>query len=91
MHKEDIPMEVVSVILKIALLIASIGMIVVVLMQPSEDEGLSSAITGINPQSYLAGKQEMGKIALCARLTKILAVVMLVLTIALLVIDKFFG
>ncbi len=84
-------MDVVSVILKIALLICSIGMIIVVLMQPADDDGLSSAITGVNPQSFLAGKKEMGKIAICARLTKILAIVILVLTIGMLVIDKFFG
>ncbi len=84
-------MDVVSVILKIALLLCSIGMIVVVLMQPAEDDGLSSAITGVNPQSFLANRREMGRIAICARLTKILAVVILVLTITMLVIDKFFG
>jgi len=84
-------MDVVSVILQIALLLASIGMIAVVLLQPAEDDGLSSAITGMNAQNMMGGKREVGRVALCARLTKILAVVILVLTIAMLIIDKFFG
>lgn len=84
-------MDVVSVILKIVLLLASIGMIAAVLMQPADDDGLSSAITGMNAQNMMGGKREVGIVALCAKLTKILAIVILVLTVALLVIDKFFG
>jgi len=84
-------MDVVSIVLKILLLLCSLGLIAVVLMQPSEDEGLSAAITGINPQSFLSGTKDVGRMAFLAKMTKIFAFVILLLTLSMLVIDKFFA
>ena len=75
-------MGVFQIILVIAEVIASIGLIAVVLMQSGKEDGLSGAMTGKN-DSYLAQGKASSKDKLLATSTKWIAAVWLLLTLSL--------
>ncbi|MEK8132580.1 preprotein translocase subunit SecG [Paenibacillus filicis] len=69
-----------EIALKIVLVIASIGLILAVLLQPGKSAGLSGAISG--GAEHLFGKQKArGMELFLQRLTMALAVIFFVLTI----------
>lgn len=78
-------MEVARMILTIILLIVSVLLIVVVLMQSSKSSGLGSAFGG-DTQSISSKGKAASKEAKLQKLTKILAIVMGVLALAMAVI-----
>lgn len=64
---------------KIMLVIVSIGLILVVLLQSGKSAGLSGAITGGAEQ--IMGRKARGFDAVLARITAVLAVIFLALTL----------
>ena len=75
-------MEVVKIILTVLEVIASLGLIVVVLMQSGKESGLSGAIAG-NNDSYM-NKSNMGGLdKTLAQATKWIALAWIVLTLIL--------
>ncbi|WP_159888395.1 preprotein translocase subunit SecG [Paenibacillus puerhi] len=69
-----------EIALKIVLVIASIGLILAVLLQPGKSAGLSGAISG--GAEHLFGKQKArGMELFLQRLTMVLAVIFFVVTI----------
>ena len=75
-------MEVVKVILTVLEVIASIGLILVVLLQSGKEAGLSGALAG-NNDSYM-NKSKMGGLdKMLAKITKWVALVWAVLTLVL--------
>ena len=78
-------MEVVKIILTVLEVIASIGLILVVLMQSGKEAGLSGAISG-NNDSYASKNGTMDK--KLSKATKWVAIVWLVLTLALAIISR---
>ncbi|SDD51569.1 preprotein translocase subunit SecG [Paenibacillus sp. UNCCL117] len=69
-----------EIALKIVLVIASIGLILAVLLQPGKSAGLSGAISG--GAEHLFGKQKArGMELFLQRLTMVLAVIFFILTI----------
>ena len=75
-------MEVVKIILTVLEVIASIGLILVVLMQSGKEAGLSGALAG-NNDSYM-NKSKMGGLdKMLAKVTKWIALAWIVLTLIL--------
>lgn len=75
-------MEVVKIILTVLEVIASVGLIVVVLLQSGKEAGLSSALAG-NNDSYM-NKSKMGGLdKMLAKATKWIALAWIVLTLIL--------
>ena len=75
-------MEVVKIILTVLEVIASVGLIVVVLLQSGKEAGLSSALAG-NNDSYM-NKSKMGGLdKMLAKATKWVALLFVVLTLVL--------
>ena len=75
-------MEVVKIILTVLEVIASIGLILVVLMQSGKEAGLSGALAG-NNDSYM-NKSKMGGLdKMLAKATKWIALVWIFLTLIL--------
>ena len=75
-------MEVVKIILTVLEVIASIGLIVVVLLQSGKEAGLSGALAG-NSDSYM-NKSKMGGLdKMLAKATKWIALAWIVLTLLL--------
>lgn len=80
-------MEVFRTIITVLLLVISVLMIVVVLMQKGKDAGLGSAFGGDSVGSSLSAKgKAASKEAKLQKLTKVLAVTMGVLALAITVI-----
>ena len=77
-------------IVLILMAIAAITIIVAVLMQPSNPDGGRNVITGTN-DSYYSQNKGQTKEGRLKKLIIISAVVILVLTIAFFVIEKFFA
>ncbi len=75
-------MQTLTTILNIVLIILSIAMIAVVLMQQTKSAGLGGAFGG-DTQSFTARGQRASKEAKLQRLTKILAVAIGVIAIAM--------
>ena len=73
-------MQTLNTILNIVLIVLSIAMIAVVLMQQSKSAGLGSAFGG---QSFTARGQKASREAKLQRITKILAVAIGVIAIAM--------
>ena len=75
-------MEVVKIILTVLEVIASIGLIVVVLLQSGKEAGLSGALAG-NSDSYM-NKSKMGGLdKMLAKATKWIALAWILLTLIL--------
>ena len=75
-------MEVVKIILTVLEVIASIGLILVVLLQSGKEAGLSGALAG-NNDSYM-NKSKMGGLdKKLAKITKWVALAWIVLTLVL--------
>ena len=75
-------MEVVKIILTVLEVIASIGLIVVVLLQSGKEAGLSGALAG-NSDSYM-NKSKMGGLdKMLAKATKWIALAWILLTLVL--------
>lgn len=75
-------MNVIETILVILEAIASIGLIVVVLLQSGKKAGLSGAISG-SSDSYLSKNKRSGLDQVLASSTKWIAIVWILLTLAL--------
>ncbi len=80
-------MIVVQWILNILLIIASLGLIILVLAQQGKQAGLSGAIAG-GAETFFGKKKARSVEGLLERLTKILAVVFIVLALAMLIIQR---
>ena len=75
-------MEVVKIILTVLEVIASVGLILVVLLQSGKEAGLSGALAG-NNDSYM-NKSKMGGLdKMLAKITKWIALAWIVLTLIL--------
>ena len=75
-------MEVVKIILTVLEVIASIGLVVVVLLQSGKEAGLSGALAG-NNDSYM-NKSKMGGLdKMLAKATKWIALAWILLTLIL--------
>ena len=75
-------MEVVKIILTVLEVIASIGLILVVLMQSGKEAGLSGAIAG-NSDSYMSKSKNAGMDKMLAKSTKWIALAWILLTLIL--------
>ena len=75
-------MEVVKIILTVLEVIASLGLIVVVLMQSGKESGLSGALAG-NNESYMNKSKLGGLDKMLAKITKWVALAWIVLTLIL--------
>ena len=75
-------MEVVKIVLIVLEVIASIGLILVVLMQSGKEAGLSGALAG-NNDSYMNKSKMGGMDKMLAKATKWIALVWIVLTLIL--------
>ena len=75
-------MEVVKIILTVLELIASIGLILVVLLQSGKEAGLSGALAG-NNESYMNKSKMGGMDKMLAKATKWIALAWVVLTLVL--------
>jgi len=82
------PIEIVGGIL---LLISSILIILIVMMQSGRESNMSSSITGTVSDSYLGKNQSRTKEARMEKLTKILAIVFFVITLAVNLVMAFIG
>ena len=75
-------MEVVKIILTVLEVIASIGLILVVLMQSGKEAGLSGALAG-NNDSYVNKSKMGGMDKMLAKATKWIALAWILLTLIL--------
>jgi len=75
-------MEVVKIILTVLEVIASIGLIVVVLMQSGKEAGLSGALAG-NNESFMNKSKMGGMDKMLAKATKWIALAWILLTLIL--------
>ena len=75
-------MEVVKVILTVLEVIASIGLILVVLLQSGKEAGLSGALAG-NNDSYMNKSKMGGMDKMLAKATKWIALAWILLTLIL--------
>lgn len=75
-------MEVVKIILTVLEVIASLGLIVVVLLQSGKEAGLSGALAG-NNDSYMNKSQMGGLDKMLAKATKWIALAWILLTLVL--------
>lgn len=74
-------MEALRIIITIIQVLCAIGLVAIVMLQTGKN-GLSGAITGAS-EGFMAKNKNVGKEALLAKLTKIIAALFLVLTFAL--------
>ncbi len=79
-------MDVVSLVIKIVLCICSLFLIVVVLLQTDENGSANSMVSG----AQASRSKARGIDALLSKLTKVAAVVFMVLAAALVLIQRFF-
>ena len=75
-------MEVIKIILTVLEVIASLGLIVVVLLQSGKEAGLSGALAG-NNESYMNKSKLGGLDKMLAKITKWVALAWIVLTLIL--------
>ena len=75
-------MEVVKIILTVLEVIASVGLILVVLLQSGKEAGLSGALAG-NNDSYMNKSKMGGMDKILAKATKWIALAWIVLTLIL--------
>ena len=75
-------MEVVKIILTVLEVIASVGLILVVLLQSGKEAGLSGALAG-NNESYMNKSKMGGMDKMLAKATKWIALAWILLTLIL--------
>ena len=75
-------MDVVKIILTVLEVIASVGLILVVLLQSGKEAGLSGALAG-NSDSYMNKSKMGGMDKMLAKATKWIALVWILLTLIL--------
>ena len=75
-------MEVIKIILTVLEVIASLGLIVVVLLQSGKEAGLSGALAG-NNESYMNKSKMGGMDKVLAKATKWIALAWIVMTLIL--------
>ena len=76
------PMAWYEIVFGCALIVVSVLITILVLMQKSNDDGLSGAIVGGSSDTFYGKNKGRTKEAKLAKLTKILAVVFFVLVLA---------
>lgn len=76
-------MEALKIICTIIYLLVCVAIIVIVLMQDSKSEGLSGAIAGGAGNSYWAKNKGRSKEGMLSKITIILTVVFIVLSVVL--------
>ena len=81
-------MEVVSVIVTILQVIASVGLILVVLFQSGKESGLSGAIAG-GSDTYMGKNKTSSMDQKLASWTKWIALAWIVLTVGIIIINSF--
>lgn len=81
-------MEVVSIILRVLIVLASIGLVAFVLLQPSND-GMSSALTGVSEDNLRSSARKSRPEKRYAFLTKVIAAAIGVLCLVCVFVDKF--
>ena len=75
-------MGVIEIVSGIVLILCSIFIVVITLMQSQKQQGMTSAIQGSNNDSFYGKNGQNTREKALERLTKIVAVVFLVVTIA---------
>lgn len=78
-------MTALQIILNILMLIASVVMIVTVLMQSSDDDGMG-ALTGANSDSFMSKNKNAAAEAKLALITKISAAAFVVIALIMLIV-----
>ena len=82
-------MDVVSLIIKIILCIFAVFLIVVVLLQSGKGAGMGAALGGA--EMAFGKSKARGLDALLVKLTKIAAICFIVLSVALVILSRFFA
>ncbi len=82
-------MGIAEIVAGSVLILASLVIILVVLAQDSKDDGLTSAIGGGYNSSFYEGNKGRTKDAKLSRFTKVSAVLLFVVTLALNIISSF--
>ena len=81
-------MEVVKIVLRVVIVLASVGLVALVLLQPS-NEGMSQALTGISEDNIKPSARKSRAEKRYAFLTKIVAAVIGVLCLVCVFVAKF--
>ena len=76
-------MEALKIICTIVYILVCVAIVVVVLMQDSKSEGLSAAITGGSTNTYWSKNKGRSKEGILSKVTVILTVVFVVLSVVL--------
>lgn len=76
-------MTVLKVIMGIAYLLVCLIVIIIILMQESKSDGLSSVITGDNSESFFSKNKGLSKDRFLSKLTVVLSVAFAVVAIVL--------
>ncbi len=85
-------MKALIIILGIIFLILSVGMVILILMQKSKEDGLSGAITGQNAESfYSKSGGSLSRDKFLVRLTIVLGVAFAVITVVLSILIRTLG
>ncbi|MGN0667344.1 MAG: preprotein translocase subunit SecG [Huintestinicola sp.] len=80
-------MQTIEIVSGILLLIASVFIVVVTLMQTTKQQGMTSAISGSNNDSFYSKNSANTKEKALERLTKIMAGIFFIVTIAVNIIS----
>lgn len=75
-------MSIWEIIGGIMLIISGVFLIIVVLLQEGNQNGLSGAIQGGSPESYLSNHEGRTRDAQLKKMTKLMAIIFFLLTIA---------
>lgn len=76
-------MDVLETILAVLLAIVSVALIVIITLQSGKEGGLSSALAGGSNDSYLSKSKKANKEKMLSSVTKWVALVFAILTLAL--------
>lgn len=76
-------MQILKIVLIIADIILALGIIILVMMQNKEDQGVSGTITGAAANNFLDKNKERTRTGMLKRLTIIFGVMFVIVSIAL--------
>lgn len=82
-------MNAIEIVSGVLLLISSVLIIMIVMMQSGRESNMSASFTGVSSDSYLGRNQSRTKEARLEKLTKILAIVFFVVTLAVNIVTAF--
>ncbi|MBR5190775.1 MAG: preprotein translocase subunit SecG [Clostridia bacterium] len=82
-------MTALQIVFSIVLILLALGLIVLVLLQESNQQGLSGAISGGSSESFFGKNKGRTDEAKKAFITKILAIVFMVVALATVVVSMF--